>query len=85
MIAREVPDLVCNGWLLDDGLLAGLKGDIIRCAQILITEGPSHGLIMSTELSQPGKSKSRVWCPDNTNSEDPLNLGIPPIKDDGFV
>ena len=84
-IDREVPTLSCNGWLLDDGLLAGNKEDIMRSAEILLAEGPSRGLYMSTEHSQPGKSKSRVWCPEGPNGNDPLNLGILPINDDGFV
>ena len=55
-------------------------------AEIIISEGPSRGLILSTERTVPGKSKSAVWCPPTEDhQEDPLGVDINSITDTGFV
>ena len=55
-------------------------------------EGPRRGLELSTEHSgprlgiAPGDSKCAVWCPPGSPiDEDPLKLGIRPVKDSGFL
>ena len=83
-IKEEIPPLRVNGWYLDDGLLAGNKEDLIKAVDILLEEGPSRGLHLSTELSVPGNSKSAVWDPNLDVAEDPLGRGILRIKETGF-
>ena len=45
-IADEVPNLLINGWFLDDGTLAGRLADLTRASEILIQGGPARGLIL---------------------------------------
>ena len=83
-LVREVPDLDLNSWLLDDGLIGGLKADVRKAIEIIIEEGARRGLRLSTLYTCPEDPKSRVWCAD-AEGDDPLNLGIPRISDDGFI
>ena len=36
-------------------------------------------------MSVKGSSKSRVWCPSKVNEEDPLEIGVLPVKEAGFI
>ena len=46
LIAEEVPDLLLNGWYLDDGIIVGRMEDLVKVVKILLREGPSRGLIL---------------------------------------
>ena len=83
-IKEVVPSLLVNGWFLDDGLLAGTRGEVIKAVGIVLEMGPARGLHLSTELSVPGNSKSAVWSMTPLD-ENPLGLGIKPISEDGFI
>ena len=48
MVSVEVPNLLLQGWFLDDGDMVGNREDLIKVVQILLREGPSRGLIIST-------------------------------------
>ena len=81
-----MPELVLNGWFLDDGIVGGSRDEVIKVVRIILDEGPKRGLELSTELSVPGDSKCRVWCPpESCSQDDPLGLGILPVREDGFV
>ena len=86
-IKEEVPNLRTNGWILDDGVLAGLMNDVTEAMEILVKEGPARGLQLSTERSVAvaGSSKCRVWSTSRTLGDDPLGLGVLQVKEDGFV
>ena len=78
-IGEEVPNLKLNEWYLDDGDLAGTKESLTQAVDIIKQEGPPRGLYLSTR-------KSTVWCPSNPNGmEDPLNRGIPSIRENGIT
>lgn len=46
---EEIPRLHANGWILDNGLLAGSEKDVSKVLQILQADGPALGLHLSTE------------------------------------
>ena len=76
-VIEEVPNLKQNAWFLDDGALAGNREDLKKVVDIIKEEGPQRGLILSTE-------KSKVWCQEPPNDEDPLQQGIPLDTADGL-
>ena len=85
-ISTEVPNLFAQGWIHDDGVLAGTKTDLSAAVAILQEEGLQRGLELSTEFTVPGNSKSRVWCPPGSNTIDfPLGFGIKAVSEAGFV
>ena len=67
-----------------DGLLAWSLQDVKVAAQILIQGAAERGLRLSTEVTDPGKSKSSVWALVNLGV-DPLGLGVMQIQDEGFL
>ena len=88
MIKQEVPDLKLQVWYLDDGTIIGKKEDLQKAVDIILREGPARGLFLSTAntVHPPLLPKSTVWSPNNTStSDDPLERGIPLIKDSGIV
>ena len=88
MIRQEVPDLKLQVWYLDDGTLIGTKADLQKAVDIILREGPARGLFLSTAntVHFPLMPKSTIWSPNNiSTSNDPLERGIPLIKDSGIV
>jgi hypothetical protein len=87
-IQAEIPELR-QGWYLDDGQLVGETEELGRAADIIILISPPAGLIMSTaNTSRPGKSKSKVHIPPNTEwTQWPIGRVIEasPGLDHGFV
>ena len=70
-INRDVPDLVANQWIMDDGTMIGSLDDLRKVAEIISTNGPSKGLFLN-------KSKSSIWVGSQyENNPDPTGLGIP--------
>ena len=59
-IAVEVPDLLLNGWYLDDGTIVGKLEDIKKAVSIIRQDGPARGLFLSTEATSP-RPKSTMW------------------------
>ena len=87
-IAVEVPDLLLNGWFLDDGVCVGKLPDLAKVVRIILEDGPARGLTLSTRsTTPPGKeAKSTIWCPFLINPvQDPLGLGIRRISDTGII
>ena len=89
MIQVEVPTLEVNTWYLDDGTLVGNKEELQMVVDIIEREGPARGLHLSTAATvlAPAQPKSTVWCPRDLTSqeEDPLNRGIPRVREAGVV
>ena len=84
-IASDVPDLLLNGWFLDDGSLIGKLEDLSSAVNIIRQEGPTKGLFLSTSATSP-QPKSTIWCPDLPSSDpDPLGHGIPRIEEPGII
>ena len=84
-IATEVPDLLLNGWFLDDGTLMGKVEDLRMAVNIIRQEGPTKGLFLSTTATSP-KPKSTIWCPDHPSPNlDLLGLGIPRVQEPGII
>ena len=84
-IAEEVPDLLLNGWYLDEGTIVGKLEDIKKAVSIIRQDGPARGLFLSTEATSP-VPKSTMWCPDLDPSVlHPVGLGIPRIQEPGIV
>ena len=56
--------LALNAWFLDDGTQVGKLEDLNQVIDILVHEGPAHGLILSTSLTvvPPSTPKSTIWC-----------------------
>ena len=87
-IAEEVPDLLLNGWYLDDGVQVGKLADLSKVIHILLQDGPARGLILSTQATIPShkKAKSTIWCPAlDIPDMDPLDLGVPRIQEHGII
>ena len=90
MIQEEVPDLDVSTWYLDDGTLVGTREQLQKAVDVLLREGPSRGLHLSTAATVPmgSRPKSTVWCPNSLHSEDsqdPLDRGIPRVQEAGIV
>ena len=86
-ITTEVPGLKVNAWYLDDGTLAGTMADLQKAVDIILREGPARGLHLSTAntVLPPLLPKSTVWSPYDSDSDDPLDRGIPRVMDPGIV
>ena len=83
LVKERVPNLRMNNWFLDDGFLAGNRAEIIAALEIIITEGSSRGLRLSTSFTDQNP-KTTVWARTELG-DDPLGLGVPQVKDAGFV
>ena len=84
-IAEEVPDLLLNGWYLDDGSQVGKLADLASVVDIIRQDGPLKGLFLSTTATST-RPKSTIWCPELANPDlDPLDLGIPRIQEPGII
>ena len=84
-IASDVPDLLLNGWFLDDGSLIGKVEDLRVAVDIIRQDGPTKGLFLSTIATTP-RPKSTIWCPDLPSTDlDPLGQGIPRIEEPGVI
>ena len=79
MIQERVPNLRLNAWLQDDGHIVANLPELEKVVQILESEGPPRGLILSTAatVSPPSRPKTKVWCPLDISDETyPLGRGI---------
>ena len=89
LIQERVPDLTLNTWYLDDGTQVGKVEDLQKVMDILVTEGPARGLILSTSATvlPPALPKTTIWSPsDEVGGEvDPLDRGIVKVRDDGVI
>ena len=84
-ISSDVPDLLLNGWFLDDGSLIGKVEDLSATVNIIRQEGPLRGLFLSTTATTT-RPKSTIWCPDLPSTDlDPLGQGIPRIEEAGVI
>ena len=45
-IASKVPDLLLNGWFLDDGSLVGREEDLSAAVDMIKQDGPAKGLFL---------------------------------------
>ena len=80
-IHHDVPTLSVNAWIHDDGTLAGSAPDLMSAWQIIQSEGPRRGLV----LSSGPEGKSAVWSPFlPTDLSEFTNLGIKRIEDSGL-
>ena len=78
-ISREVPSLLANAWIHDDGTIAGPVQDLPKVVKILEEEAPLLGLTLN-------KQKCQVWVGTHTpGNNDPLSCGIPRANDEGFI
>ena len=79
ILANEIPSLTENAWFLDDGVLGGNHTDLQRAVDILNREGPERGLHLSLD-------KSQVWSQKTNNdlNDDPLDRGIPLVRNEGI-
>ena len=50
-IKREVPNLLCSAWYLDDGTLCGTPQDLNIALRIIEEEGLPRGLCESSQVS----------------------------------
>ena len=66
MIKQQVPSLDLNVWYLDDGTLVGTVLELRRVVDIIVSEGPPKGLILSTAgtVRAPSLPKTTVWSRD---------------------
>jgi hypothetical protein len=62
-IRERVPSLDLNVWFLDDGTMVGTLEELELVVDILSTDGPAKGLILSTAntVPHPAKPKTTVW------------------------
>ena len=76
-IRREIPNLICNAWYLDDGTLCGSPEDLERALEIIEEEGPARGLHLN-------RHKSLLYIPPGEDLFlNPLPREIP-ITSSGF-
>ena len=88
MIKQQVPSLDLNVWYLDDGTLVGTVLELRRVVDIIVSEGPPKGLILSTAgtVRAPSLPKTTVWSRLNPTVEvDPLGKGVPRITAPGIT
>ena len=92
LIEERAPGLACNAWFLDDGTLVGKVEDLCTTVDILMQEGPSKGLVLSTThtVNAPDRPKSTIWCPnppvdDVIDPSDPCQRGLIRITEEGVV
>ena len=77
-IDRDVPELVANQWIMDDGTLIGSLAELSSAIDIISNNGPSKGFFLNA-------SKSSLWVgEDFSTSEDPSRRGIPKADPWGF-
>lgn len=70
-INTEVPNLMANIWIMDDGTISGSLDALRKTVSILVEDGPSRGLLLN-------KDKCRIWVGDDfPTNPDPLGCGIP--------
>ena len=70
-INAQVPDLVANQWIMDDGTIIGKLEDLRKVIDILSTDGPSRGFHLNA-------AKSSIWVGnDFPNNPDPTERNIP--------
>ena len=90
-IEEEEPDLILNGWYLDDGHIVGTKEELSRVVDIIVMKGEPMGLTLSraATVQPPSTPKSVVWSPLDgviDPQQDPLHRGIPKVRaSDGIV
>ena len=60
-INRDVPNLLCNAWYLDDGTLSGTRQDLAAAMKIIEEEGPFRGLHVN-------RSKSLLYIAPNSTT-----------------
>ena len=67
-----MPDLTLNTWYLDDGTQVGKVEDLQKVMDILVTEGPARGLILSTSATvlPPALPKTTIWSPSDEGGGD---------------
>ena len=75
-IKREVPNLLCSAWYLDDGTLCGTQQDLNIALRIIEEEGLPRGLCLNHHKSLPYISPGDDIC--NTLPSDT------PITSSGF-
>ena len=77
-ITELCPELLLNGWDLDDGTIIGPRAALQRAFDLLVTSGPAVGLHLNAQ-------KSRVWCGDAADTDpDPLGRGVPRAQSNGY-
>ena len=87
-IQEEVPTLALNSSFLDDMTLIGTLEELGNAVDILLADGPVRGLHLSTAatVTPPSKPKTTLWSPLSVQThDDPLNRGIPVIREEGVV
>ena len=86
-IEAEVPTLDLNAWYLDDGTLVGTEEELCKVVDILQSEGPQRGLILSTSLTTPDQPKTIKWSKlGRTDNLVSLNdRGIPSVRGLGIT
>ena len=78
-VSRELPNLLANSWIHDDGVISGKTEDVSAAVTILEDESPSLGLTLN-------KSKCLVWVgKHDIHNPDPLGCNIPRTDPDGFL
>ena len=65
LIQDRVQDIPLHAWFLDDGTCVGSLDQLREVVDIVVSEGPNLGLILSTSATvpPPGKPKSTIWRP----------------------
>ena len=78
-IQSEVPTLVANAWLHDDGTVVGTVEELMTVVAIVQRDGPERGLHL-----QPDKSS--IWSPSPPapGVKDPLGCGIKLVEEAGI-
>ena len=91
-IEEEVPTLEVNAWYLDDGVQVGDREELQKVMDILITEGPSRGLVLNIlyNMEDKTKCKTTVWQADfelfrETMPQDFLGKGARAVTEQGFI
>ena len=84
-ILTELPSLKLHAWYLEDGTQVGTREELQRVVDIIKEEGPRRGLHLSTSATvhPPSLPKSTVWFPHQVVGDDPLDRGVPSIKESG--
>ena len=90
-IQERVPTISVNAWFLDDGTAVGRVGELKQVVDILVSEGPVRGLILSTSATviAPARPKTTVWCPQGIpeaqGQVDPLHRGVVKVQEEGVI
>jgi hypothetical protein len=75
-IQEDVPGLQLHAWYLDDGTFVGTQDQLSRVVDLLESEGPSLGFVLS-------KEKSVIWNPDHPDGAPSSIRGITVSAHDG--